>query len=497
MWARFKKPHSRPLTMAPQKSLPMTTDSPSDDNGVKLGKELLDFDMGSEVIPLDKNLSDTLDITNNRDFAVHFAFVQCFEREFQLSFSPSSGTIKPGSTKTIKVKLNVHSKINVNYRVAVGIEGLGNRVVVVKIRCEAGVFGVDPSSLEQCTDDHGRRIPVVLQRLKEVFLERGGLEQEGVFRLASEQNELKAAKARINAGDLSSEGLPQDVNAIATLLKIWFRELPTPLLNDMEPERIFLVSGEECAIAVSKLHEPNRTLLDWLLELLLLVAENRRVNKMTAQNLAIVVAPNLYEPRSADPMEGLVMSQKAVQFIHALLMLRAREREKAVGHGLDIDLHPEEAAMQPLDAPIASGVRPTGRLTISIQAPTLAGSRLSAVLENVATQSERRCSFSDTASEKQSKRRSVSPGPGEIAITIKGADGAAVSTADSATSSAASTPSGMVRARSATHSSHSRVKHHKPRPAESTLRAGTFIESSLAASLVNSPVTARNNEQSS
>lgn len=34
---------------------------------------------------------------------------------------------------------------------------------------------------------------------------------------------------------------------------------------------------------------------------------------MTIQNLAIVVAPNLYDVSSVDPMEGLVMSQKVVQ----------------------------------------------------------------------------------------------------------------------------------------------------------------------------------------
>lgn len=35
---------------------------------------------------------------------------------------------------------------------------------------------------------------------------------------------------------------------------------------------------------------------------------------------AIVVAPNLYDPPGSDPMEGLVMSQKAVQFLHNLIL---------------------------------------------------------------------------------------------------------------------------------------------------------------------------------
>jgi len=85
-----------------------------------------------------------------------------------------------------------------------------------------------------------------------------------------------------------------------------------------------------------------RSLLGWLLDLIVEVSAFKDINKMGEQNLgvyllllkesvdqsspetflctAIVVAPNLYDPPGCDPMEGLVLSQKAVQFLHHLVL---------------------------------------------------------------------------------------------------------------------------------------------------------------------------------
>jgi hypothetical protein len=58
----------------------------------------------------------------------------------------------------------------------------------------------------------------------------------------------------------------------------------------------------DCVTAFGTLPEPQKTLLDWLLHLLIVVSSNHDVNKMTAQNLAIVVAPNLYDVSTSNPM---------------------------------------------------------------------------------------------------------------------------------------------------------------------------------------------------
>ena len=50
---------------------------------------------------------------------------------------------------------------------------------------------------------------------------------------------------------------------------------------------------------------------------------------MCPMHAAIVVAPNLYDPPGCDPMEGLVMSQKAVQFLHHLVLYEIERRAAA------------------------------------------------------------------------------------------------------------------------------------------------------------------------
>eukprot|EP00727_Mastigamoeba_balamuthi_P008464 m51a1_g424 hypothetical protein (419) ;mRNA; f:24241-26339 len=346
-----------------------------EDTGVKIGKQVIDFNFegagAKGIIPLDTPIFDSLEIKNNNSYSVKFSFDPCFQREFQLTFSPANGTIKSGTAKIIRIKLNVHIKVNVNFRVNLNIEGVGSHFIIAKIRCETGVFGVDPDRLPCKPDEAGRPVPEVLHLLKSAFLERHGLEQEGVFRLAGDQNILKETKRAMNSGNMT---MPDDVNLVATLIKIWYRELPEPVLNALSGEKIFYSSEvQDCVDSVATLPEAKRALLDWLLDLLLLVAENRRVNKMTAQNLAIVVAPNLYEATTPDPMEGLVMSQKAVQFIHNVLIHKIRERERQLGRAIDAEFGQDELAAQPFNKDGSMAPRP---------APAASHAAPAAIVEN-------------------------------------------------------------------------------------------------------------------
>ena len=326
-------------------------------------------------MPLNTSVSadSIVELTNTGERTVRYRVMPCELRDYTITFSPSSGTLKPRRSAKLKAKLTVRSKVNTNCRVTVHInDGASSHVVTAKIRCDTGVFGVDPATLEAAVDpDCGARVPVLLINIKRRLAAEGGLTSEGIFRLAGEQTELRLAKDAINraataariAGATSSatssssssgatgagagaatagavggpgcvlgcmDGLPEDVNDLATLIKIWYRELPQPLLNAL-PEARIVDSADvgACVAALDALEPVSRALLDWLLDLLLRVAANRAVTKMTAQNLAIVIAPNLYEATTPDPVQGLVMSQKAVQFVHNILLHMAREREKA------------------------------------------------------------------------------------------------------------------------------------------------------------------------
>jgi len=293
--------------------------------GIEISKSVVDFNLGEKPCPLNAPVHDQFNIANTSKGKIKFNFEPSFPKEFQLSFSPSAGSIDKNKTKTVKVKLVVNNKININHKVTLKIDGNTSHFMTVRIRCETGVFGVDPCSLEQDQDD-GLLVPAILVVMKKSLIEFGGLQQEGIFRLAGEQTEIRRLKEIMNKKEFTSSN---DVNTIGSLIKIWFRELPTPILNALPSEAIFHSAElSECVNALEKLPEPQRTLLDWLMNLLLMVAANCQINKMSAQNLAIVVAPNLYDVSTSNPMEGLVMSQKCVQFLHNILLWKMQQ-----GHG--------------------------------------------------------------------------------------------------------------------------------------------------------------------
>ena len=68
--------------------------------------------------------------------------------------------------------------------------------------------------------------------------------------------------------------------------------------------------------------EPNQSIYLWLLDLCVEVARHSSINKMTPQNLAVVIAPNLFTPDDSDPMKNLLYSQKVANFLHKSILYR-------------------------------------------------------------------------------------------------------------------------------------------------------------------------------
>jgi len=298
------------------KNKPQLEELSTGNSTIELSKNIVDFNLGEKPCPLKVPVHDQFEIRNKTNAKIRFNFEPSFPKEFQLHFSPSAGTIDKNKSKTIKVKLIVNSKLNMNNKVTLKIDEESSHFLTVRIRCETGVFGVDPAGLEM-EMDAGYQVPAILASMKRSFIEYGGLKQEGIFRLAGEQTEIKRIKEIMNKKEFVSSN---DVNSVASLIKIWFRELPTPILNCVPPETIFHsndIAG--CVKAFEDLPILQKTLLSWLMDLLINVAQYSKENKMTSQNLAIVVAPNLYDVSTTNPMEGLVLSQKCVQFLHNVL----------------------------------------------------------------------------------------------------------------------------------------------------------------------------------
>ncbi|KAG4974900.1 hypothetical protein JHK87_031721 [Glycine soja] len=81
-----------------------------------------------------------------------------------------------------------------------------------------------------------------------------------------------------------------DVHYLAGLIKAWFRELPTGVLDPLSSE-------EECAQLVRLLPPTEAALLDWAINLMADVAQMENLNNMNARNIAMVFAPNMTQVR--------------------------------------------------------------------------------------------------------------------------------------------------------------------------------------------------------
>lgn len=69
-----------------------------------------------------------------------------------------------------------------------------------------------------------------------------------------------------------------------------------------------------------------------------MVVLEKEVNKMTPNNLAIVIAPQLYNLNSIDPLDGLFISQNLVVILHQNIIYWMKEK-------YDIEISPETEQM--------------------------------------------------------------------------------------------------------------------------------------------------------
>jgi hypothetical protein len=148
-------------------------------------------------------------------------------------------------------------------------------------------------------DGYNVPIPEVLLKMQDYLYTNGGLQVVGIFRLAPDEHAVDEVKAALNESRFKTCA---DVNCVAHLLKVWFRDLPNRLMENVDRAKLQAATCDERAAGalVSSFVDPQATILSWLIDLCVKVASHEDSNKMNSKNLAIVFAPNL-GPRIEDP----------------------------------------------------------------------------------------------------------------------------------------------------------------------------------------------------
>eukprot|EP00947_MAST-08B_sp_MAST-8B-sp1_P001945 g1945.t1 len=165
-------------------------------------------------------------------------------------------------------------------------------------------------------------IPVVLLELRRLILCNDGLDVEGIFRVAPDKAELNQAKEVLDAtGTLSSPDSGADtdkcdVHIAATLIK--------------DIESAVAASAEEMAGLLSRVPEPQGPVLLWLLDFMGEVVAKESKSRMSAKNVAIVVAPNLSDEFLNGPANALEWTRTVTQFTQHALECRIETKKRAL-----------------------------------------------------------------------------------------------------------------------------------------------------------------------
>lgn len=148
------------------------------------------------------------------------------------------------------------------------------------------------------------KVPAVVYRCIEHLKRRDAILEEGIFRLSGSASTIRGLKERFDREydvDLIGCETYYDVHAVAGLLKLYLREIPTLILTPyLAPEFREAVEIADpitktlkLKALVQELPRENRELLCVLCSLLKEVIVHHKINKMTLRNVGIVFAPTL------------------------------------------------------------------------------------------------------------------------------------------------------------------------------------------------------------
>jgi RalA-binding protein 1 len=150
-------------------------------------------------------------------------------------------------------------------------------------------------------------LPAVVYRCIQYLDTKNAIFEEGIFRLSGSNLVIKQLRERFNVeGDINllTDEQYYDIHAIASLLKMYLRELPSTILtNDLRTQFITVTEmtnhkEKMAALAelVERLPQANAALLKYLISFLIKIIDHSDVNKMTVRNVGIVFSPTLNIP---------------------------------------------------------------------------------------------------------------------------------------------------------------------------------------------------------
>ncbi|KAJ7995519.1 hypothetical protein DPEC_G00245420 [Dallia pectoralis] len=168
------------------------------------------------------------------------------------------------------------------------------------------VFGCD---LGEHLLNSGHDVPLVIKCCTE-FIEKHGV-VDGMYRLSGISSNIQKLRHEFDSEqipDLSRDVFKLDIHSVGSLCKLYFRELPNPLLTyqlyDRFSDAVSAATDEERLAkihnVIQQLPPPHYRTLEFLMRHLSQLATSSPVTNMHCKNLAIVWAPNLLRSKQIE-----------------------------------------------------------------------------------------------------------------------------------------------------------------------------------------------------
>uniref|UniRef100_A0A8C4FGZ4 Rho GTPase-activating protein 24 n=1 Tax=Dicentrarchus labrax TaxID=13489 RepID=A0A8C4FGZ4_DICLA len=209
-----------------------------------------------------------------------------------------------------------------------------------------GIFGQKLEETVRYERRFGNKLAPMLVEQCVDFIRQWGLREEGLFRLPGQANLVKELQDAFDCGEKPSFDCNTDVHTVASLLKLYLRELPEPVIPFHKYDEFLacaklLSKDDEMGLKelrrlVECLPPVNYNLLKYICRFLDEVQSYSGVNKMSVQNLATVFGPNILRPKVEDPvaiMEGTVLVQQLMAVLigrHDVLFPRDEDSPTAL-----------------------------------------------------------------------------------------------------------------------------------------------------------------------
>eukprot|EP01136_Pigoraptor_vietnamica_P039730 Opistho-1_new@10836 len=196
------------------------------------------------------------------------------------------------------------------------------------------VFGASLTSIidrERFLEGSRRTVPRIVEQCVEFLGEPAYIQKEGLFRVSGSVGRIQKLRQCFDTDpdsvDLHSDDWCFAVHCVASVLKLFFRELPDPLLTSELYDKwidIGKIEDNDARLAAIRPlleHIPpyNRATLKYMAEFLCRVARHSETNRMSVDNLAIVFGPVFLWPRDRIGESMRTNSQSQARLVVSLI----------------------------------------------------------------------------------------------------------------------------------------------------------------------------------